>query len=439
MSNNIFLAGAAREDTTPAVGTLLYGYSPHQVSTAIHDPLSVTALAVSQNGKIALLITAEIGDINTELCHELAEKLSEECKIPKQHILISSSHTHSAPNLSGVVGWGELDTNYYENIFLPAVLKAAKEALDALMPAEIAVGVTQSEVGINRREQYINGEIGLGQNPHGCYDPNMTVISIRNSESKGGILNLIHYGCHGTCTGYSNEEISRDWSGIMIDRVETETNTLTAFWNGAVGDVGPRLSNGQTAGSIQLMEELGAVAAADAMRAYRAKGGYHAGKLEIFTDTVKLPRKEMPSLEQVEKKLAEYSEPEKLDNIFRLEYEYYKETYEYLMSGSNEKPDDFTFEQTVISFGDALFVPFPFEPFSEIVMRLREYSPYPYTLCLSCTNGYNLYLPSEDQLCRGGYEVGCFLYGNLFPLANNTDQHIINENLRILRENGKMN
>jgi hypothetical protein len=95
------------------------------------------------------------------------------------------------------------------------------------------------------------------------------------------------------------------------------------------------------------------------------------------------------------------------------------------------------FEQTIVSFGDVVFIPFPYEHFSEISLRLREYSPYPYTLTLSCTNGYNVYLPSEDQLCRGGYEVGCFMYGSIFPLADNTDNNIICENLRIIRENKK--
>lgn len=436
--NNIFLAGAAKEITTPKAGTLLYGYNPHQVSTSVHDDLSVTALAVSQNGQTALLITAEIGDIQTKLCDETREKISAKCGIDKKFIIISSTHTHSAPNLSGTVGWGELDMEYYNSIFLPAILKASKKALESMRNAEIAVGVTHSDVGINRRQQYENGEIGLGQNPHGCYDPNMTIVSIRNSETKEGILNLIHYGCHGTTAG-CNEEISRDWSGVMIDRVEAETKTLTAFWNGAIGDVGPRLTNGQTVGNIRYTEEHGAVAAADAMRAYRSMGGYHSGNLEIFSDTLHLPRKRMPLLEKIEKKLSEYTEPEKLINIQRLEYEHYKEQCEYLTGGGNPVPDDFTFEQTIISLGDIVFIPFPFEMFSEIAMRLREYSPYPYTLCLSCTNGYTVYLPSEDQLCRGGYEVGCFMYGNLFPLADNTDQNIINENLRIIRENKKIN
>ena len=436
MSENIFLAGAAREDTTPELGTFLYGYRPDIACKSVHDPLSVTALAVSQNGKTALLLTAEIGDIQTALCKELAGEIAKKCNIDEKNILISSTHTHTAPNLSGVVGWGDIDANYYEKIFLPSALNASEKAIESLAPAEIAIGVTESKVGINRRQHFEDGVIGLGQNPHACYDPNMTVVSIRNSQNKEGIINLIHYGCHGTSAGLA-EAVSRDWSGIMIDRLEHETHTLTAFWNGAIGDVGPRLTNGETTGNLSYTEELGGVAATDAMKAYKNNGGYHSGKLEIFNDAVHLPHKEMPTLDEVNKKLARFTNPESLINIDRLEYEHYKETKDFLENGNGEIPTEHVFEQTIVSFGDVVFIPFPYEHFSEISLRLREYSPYPYTLSLSCTNGYNVYLPSEDQLCRGGYEVGCFMYGSLFPLADNTDNNIIRENLRIIRENKK--
>ena len=436
MNDNIFLAGAAREDTTPELGTFLYGYRPDIACKSVHDPLSVTALAVSQHGQTALLLTAEIGDIQTELCKKIIAEISAVSGVPERNILLSSTHTHTAPNLSGVVGWGDIDVNYYEKIFLPSTLKAAKDAVSNLVPAEIAIGVTESKVGINRRKHFEDGGIGLGQNPHACYDPNMTVVSIRSQEDKKGIINLIHYGCHGTSAGLA-ESVSRDWSGVMIDRLEKETQTLTAFWNGAIGDVGPRLTNGETTGNLSYTEELGGVAAADAIAAYKNKGGYHSGELEVFNDVVHLPYKQMPSLEEVNKKLERFTNPETLINIDRLEYEHYKEAKYFLENGDGAIPEEYTFEQTIISFGDVVFIPLPYEHFSEISLRLREYSPYPYTLSLSCTNGYNVYLPSQDQLCRGGYEVGCFMYGSLFPLADNTDNNIIRENLRIIRENKK--
>ncbi len=437
MSSNFFKASAYKADITPPIGTLLYGYNPHQESYSIHDRLSVTVLAISQNEKTVLLYTVEIGDINTELTDELRNSLSLKLNIPVEHILISSTHTHSAPNLSGTVGWGELNREYYDSIVYPACEKAAQNALSSLESAEIAVGTIESLVGINRRQQNPDGSIGLGQNPHGCFDKIMTVVSFRSTESKQGIFNLIHYGCHGTSAGV-NHEITRDWSGVMIDRLENETGTLTAFWNGAIGDVGPRLTNGETTGNISYTEELGGVAAFDAIRAYNSKGGYHSGNLEVFIDKIKLPYKKIPSLKEVESKLSAYENPESLINIQRLEYEHYKQLKEYSESGNNASPDYLVTNQTIISLGDIVFIPFQYEIFSEISVRLREYSPYPYTLCLSCTNGYGLYLPSEDQLCRGGYEVGCFMYGNLFPLADNTDQNLIDENLRILRENGRM-
>jgi hypothetical protein len=66
-------------------------------------------------------------------------------------------------------------------------------------------------------------------------------------------------------------------------------------------------------------------------------------------------------------------------------------------------------------------------------MRLRAYSPFRYTLCLSNSNGYNAYLPTEDQIVRGGYEIGCFLYSSAYPLVNNADQVILDETLRIMK------
>ena len=429
----IFMAGAARADITPKIGTHLYGYRPNLVSTTIHDPLNVTALALRQGELTALSITATVCNINNELMAKLRDALSSDLGIPFDHILFSSTHTHSGPNLCGSSGWGEPDLDYFTSIFLPGVMKAAKEAVANLAPAELAIGVTESKVGINRRQQHPGGDIALGQNPWGCYAPNMTVIAIRNAESKVGILNMVHYGCHGTACGDGNE-ITRDWSGIMVDRMEAETNVLTAFWNGSIGDVGPRLTNGRTIGNIHHVEELGALASFDAKRAYKAKGGYRPGNLKLLIDDIRIPYANLPSKEFIDAKLAEYKDVDKLVNADMLVYNYYKRTADILNDPDAQIPTHFVFHQTLLSLGDVIFVPSPFETFSEIFLRLREYSPYAYTLGLSVTNGYEMYLPTQDQLCRGGYEITCFRYGHIYPLADNTDQHLINENLRIMNQ-----
>ncbi|MBR4961410.1 MAG: neutral/alkaline non-lysosomal ceramidase N-terminal domain-containing protein [Clostridia bacterium] len=434
MTDKIFKAGAARADITPPVGTLLYGYNPHQESTSIHDHLSVTALAMQQGEDTAILLTVTVGDFQTELVNEIRGKMSEACGVPAARIVVAATHTHSAPNVAGMEGWGGVDRDYVDSILFPAMLQVVQDAVANLQPAEYAVGVTESKVGINRRQQYLDGSIGLGQNPWGVYDPFMTCVAIRNSETKAGILNLIHYGCHGTAAG-CNREISRDWSGIMIDRLEKETGVLTAYWNGSQGDVGPRLTNGRTTGDIFHVEELGGVAAMDAKRAYDARGIYVPGSLRIFEGEVAIPYKPLLPREQVEAKLASYSEPEKLINIQALEYAHYKAIKDVYDAGVPEHDTHYRIPQTIIALGEVSFIPFPFEIFSEISLRLRYHAPTRYTLSLSNTNGYNAYLPTEDQIVRGGYEILCFLYSGAYTLVNNADQVLLDENLRIM--NGK--
>ena len=262
----------------------------------------------------------------------------------------------------------------------------------------------------------------------------MTCVAIRNSETKKGILNLIHYGCHGTAAG-CNHEITRDWSGIMTDRLEAETGVLTAYWNGSQGDVGPRLTNGRTVGDIRHVEELGGVAAMDAKRAYDARGMYVPGELKLFEGEVAIPYKPLLPLEEVEAKLASYENPESLYNIEALTYAHYKKVKEVYDAGVPEHDTHYRIPQTIISLGEVSFIPFPFEIFSEISLRLRAHAPTRYTLCLSNTNGYNAYLPTEDQIVRGGYEILCFLYSGAYTLVNDSDQVLLDENLRIMQEN----
>jgi hypothetical protein len=209
MSDTVFKAGAAKEDITPDTGTLLYGYVPDSVSTSVHDGLELTAAAFSQGETGALIVSVSAGDIQTELARELCLIASEASGICAENVLIAATHTHSAPNISGMEGWGDIDRKYVDTLLIPALRSASSRAVSDMRRAEIAVGAVRSEVGINRRQQLKDGTVILGQNPHGCYDPYMTVISVRDAENKSGIINIVHYGCHGTAAG-NNREITRD-------------------------------------------------------------------------------------------------------------------------------------------------------------------------------------------------------------------------------------
>ena len=168
------------------------------------------------------------------------------------------------------------------------------------------------------------------------------------------------------------------------------------------------------------------------MRIVRQVKGFSVPEITIKHGNVRLPYQKHPPLDEIKSELEKTGDPSKLINIDYLRYKHLTAVKELMESGNDRVPDDFTYPVITAVIGDIAFLPFPFEIFSGISMRLRAYSGYQNTLCLTCANGYNAYLPTEDQLCRGGYEIGVFRYASVYSLADNTDENIINETLRIL-------
>ena len=133
-------AGCGRADITPEVGGLLYGYNDDTYSTACHDHLEIKALALkNENEDPVVMLSFSVGDFGTGACTETREVLSRELGLPIERILASATHTHSAPNVSGIAGWGDVDRPYLEGILIPGAINAAKEAISSLQAAEFAV------------------------------------------------------------------------------------------------------------------------------------------------------------------------------------------------------------------------------------------------------------------------------------------------------------
>lgn len=425
-----FKVGAGREIITPPVGARLYGYTLDVFSESVNDDLTVTAIAFKQGEEGAMLISATICLMDTQLCDEIREQVSLATGVPAAQIILSATHTHSGPCAAGNTGWGPPDREYCDTILIPKTIKAAQTAMCNLEPALMGTGLLQSDIGINRRQLNKDNKVSLGQNPWGCYDPNLTVLSFKTLEDRP-IANIVHYGAHCTAAG-KNTEITRDWAGPMIDRLDAQSGAVTAFFNGAEGDVGPRLTNGQTVGNMEHVNELGKIAAQDAAKVYKGINNYTPATLRCVTDEIRLPYAPIIALSDVKTKLEAFKGEKKI-NLSGRTYEYLTEVLKAYERGlPSEK--HFAFSQTIINIGPVVFIPFPFEFFSEISLRMRQYSPYEHTLCIGCANGNNGYLPTQDQLCRGGYEIDMFLTSGVLTLAADSDYNIIKENLRILED-----
>ena len=422
--------GVAREIITPKLGGLFMGYGSDKGSTAVHDDLTVTALAFEYGETKAVLLSITVCLIGNGLTARLKELCGEAAGVPASHVILSATHTHSGPITTDFEpGQGE-DGNYCNEILIPKCVAAAKAAVESMKPATVGVAKTESKVGINRRQVLADDRVILGQNPWGLYDSEMTVISFKGEDGKP-IANMIHCSAHCTASG-NNTEVTRDWAGPMIDRLEAESGAITAFFNGLAGDLAPRMANGRSTGDINHAMEVGALAGIDAVRAWKDIRVFRDEVMSVVTGVVRIPHAPLIPLEEARRELAKL-EAGTQARFTGSNIRVYKANIEAHEKGETGE-SFFTYDQTLLKIGPIVFVPVPFEASTEISLRLRAYSKHTHTLGLGNANGSNSYLPTKDQITRGGYEIDRFQWSGARQLANNADWHLIDQNLQLMEK-----
>ena len=425
------LLGASRRNITPPIGTPLAGYAPDWFSNAVNDDLTATVFCFEQNGKRALLASITLLSLATSISDSIRASIEEKFGIPKASVILHAIHNHSGPNTNISYGWGDANREYIDTILIPRLMEATEEALANMKSVTMAITQGESLVGVNRRERMEDNSIGLGQNPWGCFDPQMTVISFADEEGNP-VGNLIHYGCHGTAAG-KNREISRDWAGVMIDTLEAQSGAITAFLNGPEGDVGPRLTNGKTTGlqNIGFAMRLGAVAGQDAVRIYNQPKYRDVPKMTVVSGQTMVPLAPRIPLAQAKEKYEEFRGH--TINIRGRSERHYRMLIESYDNGY-EEVEGYPQEQTILRLGDLAIVTTPYELFSELGLRVKKHSPVPYTLVLSNTNGSESYYASESEICRGGYEIDMFITKYLQPPVPDADWHFVMQTLENLKK-----
>ncbi len=120
------------------------------------------------------------------------------------------------------------------------------------------------------------------------------------------------------------------------------------------------------------MTELGGVAANDAVKTFRKIKAYRAVNYSIICDEIKLPYKPFPPVEDMKAEVEKMGDPEKLWPISKLIRSTLLKRIEAAEKG--EIKAHMIINQVIFAFNDVVIVPFGFEVFSEIFLRLKKYS-----------------------------------------------------------------
>ena len=210
--------------------------------TGVIDPLYITCIALTdETGKTILLYTQDFLRSDTYVV-PIRQAISDVTGVPFDHIMVASTHTHSAPairnDFDGVVEYREL--------FFKAAVQAASDAIADLAKAEIYYGSTMTE-GMAFVRHYLlsdgsyagsnfgnfeNGEI-LGHSTEA--DGELQLVKLARKNKKDVLL--MSFPAHATFNGGSAQtKLSADFPGITRAYVEEHADVLAAYFIGAAGD-----------------------------------------------------------------------------------------------------------------------------------------------------------------------------------------------------------
>lgn len=455
------LAGTGRCDITPTPGTPQGGWGAqlHERGSGADMPLYATAVALKQNDTKILILDLDSIGFDAHWTAKIIDATASLTGVSRSNIRVSCSHTHSGPNtfrLKNITAGLDLVMEYLEG--LPnRVAGAAWQALQNLQPARI--GAAKGECFINRNRRVItpHGECVVGVNEDTPSDSTLHMLRL-DREGGGTLATIIHYACHPTTVGWQSDRFTPDFPGPARQFVEQQLGGNCLFLQGAAGDLGPRRGfTGDLSIYRQLGHELGLAAANLAsginthpqtarltlimpsganIAQYEYESVMVAPPIcEILTRTIHLPLKVFPAKEELTsefealnqefRRLKVAGDPYAAQSIqaqatqmgWRLENAIH-------YGGQRET----AWPMQVIRIGSIALVSIAGEPFSSIGQRIRETSPFPFTLVSGYSNGGFGYIPDRQAYNVGGYEV------EATPFSPDAADTVVDEAHKLLTE-----
>jgi len=416
----VLRAGAYAQDVTPEKFpiTVNGGFSDRQAKSA-NDPLHARCLVLDDGKTKLAIVVVDSCMIPRELMDAAKAIAEKKTGIPAANMLISATHTHTAPTVAGIF---QSDPDAAYVAYLTEKIAAGIEKAHAnLAPAKAAwaVGHEPNQV-FNRRWKMKDGVVNTDAfggtmdkvkmnpprqsvdllEPAGPTDPSVTVLSLRTADDKPLAL-FANYSLH-----YVGDvsPLSADYFGVFAEVIGQKLKAGPGFVgilsNGTSGDVNninfkeaaPKLKPGERS-------RLVAEAVADAAMKALEKAEYRSDvQLQSAGTVIELPVRKPTGddVKRAEGVLAKAKDP----NLRGAEEVYARETVK-----MNAYPDTVKVPLQALRIGDLAIATIPCEVFTEIGLSIKKASPFKPTCVVSLANGYFGYLPTPEQHALGGYET----------------------------------
>ena len=420
-----FKAGAAKIDITPGENAL----PKNGFKRGIRDRLNVRAIVVDNTITTAAMVSVDVGGVPYYIYLRAVQQIEKKTGIPAGNIVISASHTHSSIQIPR-----ENAENVDPNVaafaanFEKSVVEVVIQAWKNLQPAQIGYMTGTSYLNVNR--DAIDPVTRLWTQAPNYDGPSDKEISVVTFESLAGEPIAVYYnfGMHPNSM-YMSSIVSADAPGVASSYIEDYYNgKIVALWSSsASGNQNPRY--------LQPMQDIEKQKSEVALSSGRAKNtdeanrlaGFGGGVDDIFDVDPGLLSRQSQMISSIGQFMGE-----EVMRVMKYTQRYKSELKIFVADtvvicpgrkrtdagregspGTYVDADPVNIGLKLLVLGDIAFAIMGGDPYSEIAIRLKNESPFNYTLFVVHSNAMGGgYIPSDEAYGRNTFQV---LSTSLYP------------------------
>lgn len=443
--------GADMVDITPdQLPVLVNGGMLSRSVDQIKTRINARAIAVSDNETTIAMVVVDSCMLPRLLLDDAKQRAFSRTGIKPENILVSATHTHSAPSAFGALGT-DPDPNYVP-LIRERIAEAIERAHEKMQPAKVGWGTTNAEAftalrrwvrrpdlvdedpfgnATVRANMHSARDLNAVTGPSGPEDPELSIIAFQSLDGHP-IAAMANFSMH----YFSDQAISADYFGLFCDglqqhvKAKQQPNDQTPMPNfvgimshGCSGDIWRRdymTWKGEDDSTIE---------------------SYTQGLLDVainLFETIEYEEANDISMAQ-----AELSMNYRTPDLQRLEWS------QSIVEGiENNTPKDtrevYAREQVLlhqmqsteilvqaIRIGRFAIASTPNETYALTGLKIKHQSPVDHTMVIELANGADGYIPPPEQHRLGGYNTWAARSAGLEVTA---EPRIVSTNLGLLEE-----
>jgi neutral ceramidase len=229
-NGNSFSIGFSKVNLTPPFRTATAGYGNRRgkLFTSVHDSIYVRTMVIDNGSERVAIVSADLLIIPPAVTEALQSELAS-IGVDPAHVYLGATHTHNS-----IGNWGEGATRFIYGVYNESLVNfiahtialSIAQASQNILPAKLSTGAIDIPEAVENR---------LVKN--GPEDSRLRVLQAERSDGKH--LLLMSFTAHATCLFSRDLELSRDYPGVLVDRIEKNGYDFAMFMAGAVASHKP--------------------------------------------------------------------------------------------------------------------------------------------------------------------------------------------------------